>query len=81
MIREWETPYRIPHEYMYEHCLHVANRNYRKKEVLDLLLRSAKEKGIKLKVSSVRRALNMAGFRYLPRAKKPKDDKKQREER
>ena len=48
LISEWETPYLIPHEYMYEHCLHVANRNLRRKEVLDLLLRSAEEKGINI---------------------------------
>ena len=46
LVKEWETSYYESHEYKYEHCLHVAHQNYHKKEVLDLLLRCAKEKGI-----------------------------------
>ena len=46
LVKEWETTYYESHEYKYEHCLHVAYQNVHKKEVLDLLLRSAKEKGI-----------------------------------
>jgi len=47
-VKEWETSYFEPHEYKYEHCLHVAHENMRHKEVLDLLLRSAEEKGINI---------------------------------
>ena len=47
-VKEWETSYFEPHEYKYEHCLHVAHENMRHREVLDLLLRSAEEKGINI---------------------------------
>ena len=72
LVKEWKTRYYKPHEYKYEHCLHVAHQNMHKKEVLDLLLRSAKEKGIDIhakmndrfgQTETLRDAIIMAYFR------------------
>merc|ERR1712062_766004 len=72
LVKKWKTRYYEPHEYKYEHCLHVAYQNVHKKEVLDMLLRSAKEKGIDIhakmndrfgQTEPLRDAIIMAYFR------------------
>ena len=47
----------------------------------DLTQMLAREKGITVEESSVRKVLKKAGYKYLPRSKKPKYNKVQREER
>ena len=55
----------------------------RKQEVTstDLQAELAKEKGIHVEASSVRRALKAEGYRYLSRCQKPRYSKEQKEER
>ena len=53
LIKKWDRSYKEPHEY--EHCLIVAFKNICfKKDVLDLLLRSAEEKGIDMNAKTSR---------------------------
>ena len=53
LIKKWDRSYKEPHEY--EHCLIVASKNICfKKDVLDLLLRSAEEKGIDMNAKTSR---------------------------
>lgn len=47
----------------------------------DLQLALAREKGVTVDVSTIRKALNGEGYYYLPRAKKPKYDKDARANR
>jgi transposase len=47
----------------------------------DLARELAKKKGVVVEASTVRRALNLEGYKHLSRSKKPKYSKEQREER